>query len=155
VQLPVAPSQLSVVQGLLSSQDLALPAWQAPYKQTSPVVQALPSSQLALLLVLVQLPVVVSQPSVVQGLLSLQTLALPGWQLPPKQLSLVVQALPSLQLTALLVVRQLPVAWSQLSVVQRLPSSQVVAGPPLQLPLWQTSPLVHALPSSQVSEFWV
>jgi hypothetical protein len=143
------------VQGLLSSQDLALPAWQAPYKQTSPVVQALPSSQLLLLLVLVQLPVVVSQPSVVQGLLSLQTLALPGWQLPPKQLSLVVQALPSLQLTALLVVRQLPVAWSQLSVVQRLPSSQVVAGPPLQLPLWQTSPLVHALPSSQVSEFWV
>jgi hypothetical protein len=37
------------------------------------------------------------QVSVVQGLLSLQTTVVPGWQVPPLQASPVVQASPSLQ----------------------------------------------------------
>ena len=40
---PVAGSQVSVVQGLLSSHVTADPAWQDPPPQVSPVVQAFPS----------------------------------------------------------------------------------------------------------------
>ena len=75
----------------------------------SPVVQALLSVQVAVLLVWVQTPVVVLQPSVVHGLLSLQTLAVPGLQLPAWQTSPSVQPLPSEQPSALLVYTQLPV----------------------------------------------
>lgn len=61
----------------------------------------MPSSHVVLFALLVYLqPSVASQESVVQGLLSLQLIAVPA-QLPPLHLSLVVQALPSLQLAVL------------------------------------------------------
>jgi len=70
---PAAESQLSVVQGLLSSQFVGVERLQVPPLQRSPVVQALPSSQLSALFVCVQLPP--RQPSVVQGFVSSQAAA--------------------------------------------------------------------------------
>ena len=110
------------------------------------VVQALPSSHGAVLLVCVQ-PLEGSHPSSVHGLPSLQSGAGPPTQLPPLQMSLVVQALPSSQ-GALFGVFKQPVAGSQLSSVQGLPSLQLGAGPPTQLPPLQVSLCVHASPSS-------
>ena len=45
---------------------------------------------------------------------------------------------------------QLPVAESQESAVQALPSMQFFAGPAAQAPARQASPMVQALPSLQV-----
>jgi len=44
---------------------------------------------------------------------------------------------------------QLPFAGLQVSVVQALPSSQLVAVPPVQVPFWHVSVVVQALPSLQ------
>src|SRR5439155_21998801 len=85
----------SVVQGLPSSQSGGAPPTQLPPLQVSLVVQASPSSQGSVLFVWVQ-PLVGSQPSVVQALLSSQLGGAPPTQLPPLQVSLVVQASPSL-----------------------------------------------------------
>src|SRR2546427_144718 len=63
-------------------------------------------------------------------------------------MSPVVQALLSLQGLLLSLWKQ-PEAGLQLSSVQGLPSSQLGAGPPTQLPPPQASPVVQALPSSQ------
>jgi len=78
-------------------------------------------------------PVAGLQESSVQTSLSLQLGGGPPWQLPPAQVSLVVQALPSSQGAVLLVFTQ-PVAWLQVSVVQTLLSLQSGGGPPAQLP---------------------
>jgi hypothetical protein len=67
-----------------------------PPPHTSPVVQAFPSEQASVLFVKAQ-PVDVLHESVVQTLLSLQTVAEPGWHVPPPHTSPVVQALPSEQ----------------------------------------------------------
>src|SRR5262245_14132181 len=117
----------------------------------SPVVQAFPSLQGAVLLVLTQ-PVAGLQLSSVQTLPSLQLGAGPGTQLPPLQTSPTVQALPSLQGLVLLLLTQ-PVAGLQLSLVQTLPSLQLGGGPGTQLPPLHTSPTVQALPSLQVQVF--
>jgi hypothetical protein len=108
-----------------------------------------------------------------------QSFGPPGTQFPPLQKSFVVQGFPSLQDPVALVRTQLPVAWSQASIVQAFPSSQFAGGfehvpptgshtswvqgsPSLQsfaapwqttAPLGvvtQTSPSVQALPSSQL-----
>ena len=129
---PLAGLQASVVQTLLSLQSGGGPPAQLPPAQWSPVVHALPSSQGSLLFTCVQ-PVAGLQESVVHTLLSLQLGGGPPWQLPPAQVSLVVQALPSSQGAALLVFTQ-PVAWLQMSVVQTLLSLQSGGGPPAQLP---------------------
>jgi hypothetical protein len=78
---PATVSQLSTVQGLLSSQVMALPL-QVPAAQVSLSVQALPSSQAAVLSEVVQ-PVLASQPSSVQALPSSQVLLLPATQPDP------------------------------------------------------------------------
>src|SRR2546427_499501 len=91
---PVAGSQVSVVQMLLSSQTTGVPGWQVPPPHVSPVVHALPSSH-AFVLFLKTQPVAGSQVSVVQTLLSLQTAGAPGWQMPPPQVSPDVQGFPS------------------------------------------------------------
>jgi hypothetical protein len=88
--------QVSVVQALPSLQTMAAPPWQLPPLQASPVVQALPSSHAAALFVWTQ-PVAGTQESSVHGLLSSQLVAEPAWQLPPAQVSPVVQAFPSSQ----------------------------------------------------------
>ena len=147
---PVAGTQLSVVQTLLSLQaSVPAPGWQLPPPQVSPVVQALPSSQATVLFVKTH-PVAGLHVSVVQTLLSLQaSVPAPGWQLPPPQVSPVVQALPSLQETVLFACAQ-PVAGTQESFVHGLLSSQFrTPAPGRQLPPPHVSPVVHALPSLQ------
>jgi hypothetical protein len=119
---PLAGLQPSVVHGFLSSQSGGAPPTQAPLLQVSLVVQALPSSHGALLLVLTQ-PVCSSQLSSVQTLLSLQLGGGPPTQAPPLQASAVVQALPSSH-ELLLGTNVQPLAGLQLSSVQGLLSLQ-------------------------------
>jgi len=87
--------QASSVQTLPSSQFGGAPPTHVPAAQVSPVVQALPSLQGAVLLVCVQ-PVAGLQASSVHTLPSSQLVGPPGTQTPPEQMSPVVQALPSL-----------------------------------------------------------
>jgi hypothetical protein len=77
----------------------------------------------------------------------MQTNGAPEWQVPPPQVSPVVQALTSSQGTVLLA-RMQPVVGLQLSSVQGLPSSQLGGAPPLQVPLSQVSLVVQTFPSS-------
>ena len=81
---------------MLSSQFGAEPPTHDPPEQVSEVVQALPSSQEAVLFVDTQ-PVAGTQESSVHVLLSSQLEALPPTQEPAAQVSEVVQALPSSQ----------------------------------------------------------
>ena len=154
----MAGAQLSVVQGLLSLQNAsgstALPL-HAPKPQTSPLVHALPSSHGRLLLVNTQ-PLPGLQLSDVQMLLSLQVVATPAHSV-AAHLSPLVHALPSSQLVVLAVCVQ-PVRTLQASVVQVLLSLHAVSGSsavPEQVPAVHLSPVVHALPSVQGSEFGV
>jgi hypothetical protein len=113
-------------------------------------VQALPSLQGRLLFVLTQ-PELGLQLSVVHTLPSSgQLSAAPLMQAPPLQVSLVVQALLSLQGRLLFVLTQ-PELGSHVSVVQTLPSSgQLSGGPPRQAPApLQVSLVVQALLSLQ------
>ena len=146
---PVVLLQLSTVHSTPSSQSTAPGPAQLPPAQTSPLVHASPSLQLAVVLVCTQ-PVPLLQLSAVQALLSLQSRVLLPPQLPPLQTSPAVQASPSLQLVVLLVKTQ-PLLGLQLSLVQPLPSLHVTALAPLQAPPPQTSLLVQALPSSQLT----
>jgi hypothetical protein len=87
------------------------------------------------------------QLSVVQTLLSSQTVGVPGRQLPPPHASPVVHAFPSSQVFVLSAWTH-PVAGAQESVVQTLLSLQSsVPTPAWQLPPEQTSPVVQAFPS--------
>ncbi len=146
---PLLASQPSLVHGFLSSQLGAAPPLQMPAAQMSPVVQALPSSQVMVTLLCTQ-PVTLSQLSAVQGLLSSQLTPLPATHAPPAQMSPLVQALPSLQVAVLLLWAQ-PSLASHESLVQGLLSSQLGAAPPLHTPLAQVSPVVQALPSSHAA----
>jgi hypothetical protein len=137
------------VQPLPSSQLGAAPPTHVPPEQASPVVHALPSSQGSVLFAYTQ-PEAGSQLSSVQPLLSSQLGAAPPTHVPPEQASPAVHALPSLQGSVLFVCVQ-PLAGSQASSVQGLPSLQSGAEPPTQLPPEHASPVVHASPSSQGS----
>jgi hypothetical protein len=117
--------------------------------QVSVCVQALLSSQEAVLLVFTQ-PVPSSQLSSVQTSMSLQSGGELPTQVPAEQVSLVVQALLSLQLAVLFACLQ-PVPSSQLSSVQTLPSSHTGGSPPSQAPATQLSLFVQALLSVQAS----
>lgn len=148
-QVPV-PSQLSVVHGSLSSQPLTgpphLPAVHASgLVHATPSLHGLPSAAL----LAVQLPLVLSQASVVHGLLSLQTLAVPP-HTPLVQASPLVQALLSSQTvpSAAPTLLQLPVAASHLSTVHGLLSAQFLMGP-AQKPAWHASGDVQASLSLQ------
>ncbi len=151
---PFAISQLSLVQGLPSSQATLLPGWQLPPAHVSPTVQTLPSLHGAVLLALLHAPDLGSQVSVVQGFPSSHALGPLGVQMPLLQASPTVQPLLSSQ-TAVLLVLVHPVLLLQLSSVQGFPSSQMMAKPPTQLPAAQTSPLVHTEPSSQGAPLFV
>jgi hypothetical protein len=87
-----------------------------------------------------------SQESSVHGLLSSQLGAGPPLQVPPPHESFDVHAFPSLHGAALLLWTQ-PEDGSHESSVHGLLSSQLGAGPPLQVPPPQASPAVQALPS--------
>ena len=119
---PVDGLHESFVQTLPSLQFSAGPPTQVPPLHVSAVVQALPSLQDAVLFVLTQ-PVAGLHESSVQTLPSLQFGAGPPTQVPPAQVSAVVQALPSLQDAVLFAWTQ-PVAGLHESFVQTLPSLQ-------------------------------
>lgn len=117
----------SVVQASLSLHTSAAPL-HAPVAQTSLVVQALPSLQVvpSAAAGALQVPDFASQASTVQGLLSLQTVALPGAQVPLAHKSLTVQALPSVQALPVSAVKaHLPAV--QALLVQALLSSHSLA----------------------------
>jgi glyoxylate utilization-related uncharacterized protein len=143
---PAAGLQESVVHTLPSSQLIGVPA-QTPPEQTSLPVHAFPSLHATALFVCVH-PVAGLQASVVQMLPSSQLGGGPPVHVPPTQVSLVVQALPSLQELLLLVNLQ-PETGSHESVVQTFPSLQTKAGPPTHAPAEQASPVVQAFPSVQ------
>ncbi len=143
---PVAASQASLVQGLPSSQPIAAPA-HLPMLQMSPAVHALPSSQAPPALKCVHAPVVKSQPSAVQALLSLQSLLLPARHALAAQTSLTVHGLPSLQ-GRLLAVWTQPLVASHASSVHGLLSSHAMFTPATHVPFVHESPLVQTEPSA-------
>ncbi len=144
---PEPMAQLSLVQGLRSSQLVGPPDWQEPPLQASPAVQGLLSVHGMLLSFCTQ-PLMGSHESSVQGLASAQFRAEPGLHTPATHMSPSVHKLLSLQKLPLLVLMQ-PLAWSQLSSVQGFLSSQFKDAPPTQLPPEQASAVVQALPSVQ------
>ncbi len=146
---PVTVSQLSSVHTLASLQDFNAPGLQAVAAQTSPWVQALPSSHGAALAWFLHAPLTVSQLSSVHTLLSLHDFAAPALQVPPAQPSISVQALPSVQGALLLAEVHAPVATLQPSSVQGLLSPHALAAPPLQALAAHASFNVHWLPSLQ------
>jgi hypothetical protein len=139
-----------LVQEFESSQFGAAPPTQVPPEHVSLVVQALPSLQEAVLLVWTQ-PVTVLQESLVQEFESSQLGAAPPTQVPPEQVSLVVQALPSLHEFVLFVCRHVPLPPPHESVVQVLPSSHVETVQQMPLtqvrPLRQSDELLHEFPA--------
>ena len=147
---PLDGSQVSVVQPLPSSHTGGPSPTHAPLEHVSLVVQALPSLQGSLLFSCTQ-PVAGAHESSVHPLPSSQSGGAPPTHCPPAQVSLVVQALASLQGSVLLVNTQTPSG--QVSVVQPLASShwlswvhsvQPPIGVPWHVPAAQTSPLVQA-----------
>jgi hypothetical protein len=150
--LPVVGLHSLQVVGLLQS--TAVPAWQVPFWQWSPIVHMLLSAlQDALLSLLANTQAPVASLQVPgdtwQVLVLVQTLGVPV-QTPPMHLSCPgVQTLPSLQLVPLgLGGLHMPVMGSQL-FWQFVGAGQVLAMPARHVPVWQLSPTVHRLPSSQ------
>lgn len=85
---------------------------------------------------LLQVPVVMSQdPDSWHSSIGGQPVAVPGMQVPPEHLSFCVHGLPSEQSSPSALVCTHPVALSQLSIVQGLPSSQSSGVPPPHTPL--------------------
>ena len=124
---PAIASHASMVHATPSSQPMGLPGTHAPPRQLSPDVQTLLSVQVAALARCVQ-PVWALQPSLVHGLPSEHSAAVPPRQLPPAHASPTVQALPSVHVAALARCVQ-PVGAEQPSVVQGLLSTQLAAPP--------------------------
>jgi len=124
---PACGSQPSSVHTLPSPQTVGPPARHTPALHASPVVQAFPSSQAAVLSVCTHDPVWTSQLSS-------------------------VQALPSLHVTG---VKTHPVCVSQLSIVQGFSSSHTVGDPGTHAPSPQVSPDVQASPSSHAPVLFV
>jgi len=145
---PLAGSHESVVQGLSSSQIGGAPPRQVPLLHVSPVVQALPSLHGALLFAWTH-PPAGSQESFVQGLPSSQIGGAPPMQVPPLQVSPVVQAfLSSHAEPSGRGANEQPVSGLQESAVHEFPSSQTL-GLPRQFPPLHASSSVQRLPSLQ------
>src|SRR5258708_3759442 len=126
------------------------PAWQVSvWVQALPSLQAVPSAVVGV----VHMPVAGSQVRAAgHWSLGLQTTGLPPVQVPPWQVSVWVQALPSLQAVpfAEFGLGHVPVAGSQVPATWHWSLAVQVTGlPPVQVPPWQVSVWVQALPSSQ------
>ena len=154
---PVAIAQLPATWHSSDAvQTTAGPPTQAPAMHVSSVVQPLPSLQVvpSVAAGLEQAPVVMSQvPTAWHGSLAAQTTGLAPVQVPATQVSVWVQALPSLQVVpsvaaglvqAPVVMSQVPTAWHGSRAVQ------VTGFDPVQIPAMQASVWVQALPSLQV-----
>ena len=145
---PVEASQVSTVQGFLSSQPVTEPAWQLPFLHASPAVQALPSLHAASLGVAAQAPLTASHLSWVHGLPSSHSLGWPALHAPALQVSATLHASPSLHGPSSGVDLQ-PWVPTQLSWVQGFWSLQSVLAAPTHRPSLHLSPLVQASLSSQ------
>jgi hypothetical protein len=130
------------------------PAWQVSVcVQALPSLQDVPSASVGL----VQTPVVWLQvPAVWHWSLAVHVFGLPPVQTPDWQVSVCVQALPSLQDVPLLSAgfeqtpvdgAQVPAAWHWSLAVQTFGFA------PVQTPDWQVSVCVQALPSLHVAPF--
>jgi hypothetical protein len=148
---PATGSHESLVQGLPSLQVGVAPGVHAPAWQVSAPLQAFPSLQpVPLATSVFWQPLAASHESVVQGLPSLQLSGGPGVQVPVWQVSVPLQALPSPQDVPFVTLTfRHPSVASQESAVQGLPSSQLGIAPGEQVPAWQVSVPLHALPSLQ------
>jgi hypothetical protein len=185
---PVAGLQPSVVHTLPSLQTMGVPAVHTPAWQVSAPLQAFPSLHDVPLATTALPHTPAVQLSVVHGLLSLQSAATlhalqPAmgvcWQPLTELQESVVQAFPSLQLSAVpaahvpfwqvsaplqtllsehavpfrtAVVVQ-PKAGLQLSVVHTFPSSQTSAAPAVHTPAWQVSGPLQTFPSEHGTPF--
>ena len=125
---PFVRSQLSVVHGLLSSQEVMLPGVHAVALQMSFAVHGLPSSHVAALGRCTQ-PVASTHVSSVQGLSSAHCATLPR-HLPLLHKSSALHFCPSSQTVPSALLCAQPLAKSQLSLVQTLASSQSTLEPP-------------------------
>lgn len=94
---PTTGLQVSTVHTLPSLHPRLPVPEHVPPEHVSPVVHALPSVQLAVLLVATHAPVEGKQLSVVQTLPSLQSFGVPAWHAPSAHESFTVQAFPSSQ----------------------------------------------------------
>ena len=135
---PLLDSHDHVAHAVLSAQTLTVPDLHSPPAQESPTVHSVPSEHGKPSSLLLKQPLLGSQPSVVHGLPSSQFFSDPTTHMPPWQLSLTVQLLPSAsQDPAALLCRQFWALSSQTSVVQAFLSSQVPSSTwPLQLSSW-------------------
>ena len=124
---PVAGMHASSVHGFLSSQLTGIPV-QLLEAHVSPEVQALPSSQASLVDSWLQLPVLLSQLSVVQAFLSSQSVGVPA-QAPATQPSDLVHKLPSSQAmpSSLAVTAHLPVSATHAAVLHAPASAHTTA----------------------------
>jgi hypothetical protein len=109
-----------------------------------------PSEQLLVLSFVKTHPVAGTHASSVQGLLSLHTGTVPGWQTPAKHVSTPLHASPSAQEFVLSFVNPHPVAALQLSSVQGLPSWQINGVPDWHTPTRHVSAPLQASPSLQL-----
>jgi hypothetical protein len=143
------------VQALPSLQLSGVPAAQTPARHASAPLQTLPSTHdVPLSTGLFAQPKAGSQLSVVHTFASSQARAVPAVQLPPWQVSVPLQTLPSLQAVPLSTGRFVqPVTGSQLSAVQTLASLQLSGVPVVQVPAWHVSAPLQTLPSVQDEPF--
>jgi len=147
---PLAASHESDVHALPSMQVSGLPATHVLSVHESASVHALLSLQ-DNVLAMFSHPVSGWQASLVQPLPSSQLVVVPAVQSATAHVSPVVQRLPSSQ-SAVFARKSHPVAASQVSSVQTLPSVHTLAGPEMQLPPAHASLSVHTLPSEHGSE---
>lgn len=145
---PCPDTHASFVQTLLSLHGCWVPR-HVPFWHVSFDVQVLPSLQVPPVVGVNRQPLAGTQLSVVHVLPSSQVGATPPTHWPPEQLSAVVHAFPSEQLTPSLPARcAQPFVMSHESTVHGLPSSQLTPTPWQNLAA-QVSPVVQALPSLQ------
>lgn len=148
-QAPEAGLQKSCVHGLLSSHPLTWPphtppAHLSPAVHNSPSLQAIPSGPGLCR----QAPLTESHVSSVHGSVSEQSRIGPEMHRPRPHMSKIVQKLPSSHATPVRGTKvHRPLAATQPSWVQGLPSLQVLSAPARHAPPLQTSPRVHKLPS--------
>jgi hypothetical protein len=138
----------SMVQGFSSSQSRGSEPMQLPPEHAAMVVQAFPSSQLAVFGVWIQVPLA-AQLSSVHGFPSMHWLVGPETQAPLEQLSFKVQGSPSSQAPSMGLLMQPPPP-AQMSTVHGLSSLHDRSPLPPQVPPEQMSPVVQAFLSSQV-----
>jgi hypothetical protein len=163
VHSPVVGSHPSVVHGFRSSQASGVPERQLPAWQLSMPLQGLPSEhEVPAGTGAWAQPLTASQVSAVQGFASSHTGGVPGWQAPARQVSRPLHTVASSHGVPSVTGACAHPFGLQVSVVHGLLSlqsafevqeTQLGTVWPVHWPLWQASPVVQLLPSSQAVPF--